>query len=153
MIRAGFFHLAVNRARHDVARRERFQRMNAVHEFRAVEIFQNAAFAAHGFGNQKRFRFRMIQTRRMKLHEFHVRDARARAIRHRHAVARRDVGIRRVEINFAAAAGRQQRHRRGKSFHAIDFFVENVSAETTVFCPNSEFEFRIFRLVIKSIAR
>jgi hypothetical protein len=39
-IRAGFFHLAVNRARHDVARRERFQRMNAVHEFASVERFQ-----------------------------------------------------------------------------------------------------------------
>ena len=53
MIRAGFFHLAVNRARHDVARCQRFQRMDGVHEFFAGERFQNAALAAHGFGNQK----------------------------------------------------------------------------------------------------
>ena len=87
-LRAGFFHLTVNRAGHDVARRQRLHRMRPVHEFPAVQRFQTAALAAHRFRNQKRFRLRMIQARRVKLHEFHVRDARARAKRHRHAVAR-----------------------------------------------------------------
>jgi len=57
----------------------------------------------------------------MKLDELHIRDARARAKCHRHAVTRRDVGIRRIKINFAAAARRQQCHRRGKCFDAIGF--------------------------------
>ena len=53
MIRAGFFHLAVNRSRHDVARRKRFHRVHAVHKFFAVQIFKNPAFAANGFADEK----------------------------------------------------------------------------------------------------
>ena len=68
----------------------------------------------------------------MKLDELHVRNRRARAIRHRHAVAGRDVGVRRVEINLAAAARGQQRHRRGEGPDAAGFFVEHISAETAV---------------------
>ena len=53
VFRAALFHLAVNRARHHVARRERFQRMIGIHEFDAVERFEHAAFAAHGFADEK----------------------------------------------------------------------------------------------------
>ena len=81
----------------------------------------------------------MIKARRMKLHKFHVRDARARAKSHRHAVAGRDVRIRRVEINFAAAARREQRHRRDECPDAIRLFVKNVSAETTIAVLDSNF--------------
>ena len=60
------------------------------------------------------------------------------AIRHRHAVAGRDVGIRRVEINFAAAARGQQRHRRGERLDAARFFVEHISAEAAVLADVTE---------------
>ena len=58
------------------------------------------------------------------------------AIRHRHAVARRDVGIRRVEINFAATARRQKRHRRGKISTRPDF-LSNTYAPRQRFSPAS----------------
>ena len=38
IIRAALFHLAVDGARHDVARRERFQRMIFVHELTPVVV-------------------------------------------------------------------------------------------------------------------
>jgi hypothetical protein len=43
----------------------------------------------------------------MKLDEFHVRDFHACAPRHCHAISSRNVGIRRVQINFSATAGRK----------------------------------------------
>ena len=73
-----------------------------------VDRLQHAAFAAHRFADQKRFRLRMIKAGGMELDELHVRHRRARPIRHRHAVARRDVRVGRVEINFPATAGRQE---------------------------------------------
>ncbi len=39
VFRAALFHLAVNRAGHDVARGERLHRMMRIHEFHAVECF------------------------------------------------------------------------------------------------------------------
>ena len=45
----------------------------------------------------------------MKLHELHVRDARAGQIRQRDAVAGRDRRIRRFAVHLARAAGRDQR--------------------------------------------
>ena len=43
----------------------------------------------------------------MKLHELHVGERDAGAMRDREAVAGRDDGIRRVAIDLAAAAGRE----------------------------------------------
>ena len=61
------------------------------------------------------------------------------AIGHGHAIARRDVRIRRVQIDLAAAACGQQRNRRRKCFHPIVLLVKNVRAQTTVAVPDSEF--------------
>ena len=85
----------------------------------------------------------------MKLDELHVRNCRARAIRHRHAVARRDVGIRRVEINFPAAAGRQERHGRGERLDFARFFVEHINAEAAIRLRRG----RASCVVIRSIAK
>ena len=49
--------------------------------------------AAHRLGDQERALLRVIEARRMELDELHVRNLRARAPRHRHAVARRDGGL------------------------------------------------------------
>ena len=84
------------------------------------------------------FAFGMIKTGRMELHEFHVGNRRAGAKRHRHAVAGGDVGIGRVEINLAATARRQQRHRRGEGPDAARLFVKNVRAEAAVFADVAE---------------
>ncbi len=137
-LRAGTFDLGVDRARYDVPRRERAARVVALHEIFAAIVPQNSAFSAHCFGNQKRFRLRMKQAGRMKLDELHVRDHRARAPRHRHAVARRDVRVCRVQINFSAAAGREHDAIRADRFHLSVFFIENVDAEATIFCREAK---------------
>ncbi len=81
----------------------------------------------------------MKQTGRMELDEFHVRDRRARAPGHRHAVARRDVRVGRVEINFPATAGRQDQPIGANRFDFGRRFVEHINAEATVFRGEPEF--------------
>ena len=74
----------------------------------------------------------------MKLDEFHVRDLGARSPRHRHAIACRDIRIRRVQINFAATAGREHDSIRTDRFYFSFFFVQHVNAKTAVFCGEAE---------------
>ena len=64
---------------------------------------------------------------------------RARAPGHRHAVARRDVGIGRVEINFPATAGREDQPIGADRFDLAGCFIEHVNAETTIFRREAEF--------------
>jgi len=106
--------------------------MIAVHELDAVERFEHAPLAAHGFADEKRFGLRMIQARRMELDKFHVRNRRPGAIGHRNAVTGRNVGVRGVEINLPATTRGQQRHRCGKGPDAIALFVEHIRAETAI---------------------
>src|ERR1044072_8013800 len=80
----------------------------------------------------------MIKGRRMELNEFHVRDCRAGAIRHRYAVASRDVRIGCVEINFAAAARGEKKISAGERFDVAGIAVENVNAKTTIDSGNAE---------------
>src|SRR5207302_8572630 len=75
----------------------------------------------------------------MKLDKFHVRNYRTGAPRHRHAVARRDVWIGRVKINFPATAGRKHDSIRADRFDFARFFVENVYAQTTIFRRKTKF--------------
>ena len=79
--------------------------MIALHEIFAPIVAQDSAFPAHRFGDEERFRFGVKQTGRMELDELHVRDHRAGAPCHRHTIARRNVRIGCVEINFPATAG------------------------------------------------
>ena len=122
--------LEVDRARDDVTRRELRARIVRGHEARAVRQLQQAAFAAHGLGDQERFRVRMEQAGRMELDEFHVRDAAARAPRHRDAVAGRGVGVGRVQVDLAGAARREHRVRRLDRDRAVVLDVERVQAVT-----------------------
>jgi hypothetical protein len=124
-------HLEIDSARYDIARRERTELVAAIHERVAGEIPEDRAFAAKRFGYQKRTRSRMVETRRMELDKLEVRDLRARPISHRDPVARRGVGIRRVEVNFSGAAGRENREVRRKRFDPPATSIEYVSAQAT----------------------
>ena len=105
-------HLLVDGPRHDVARSQREPLVVLLHERLAVRQFQHAAIAAHRLGDQiRRVRLlRVVQHRRVELHEFHVLHRRLRAVGHRDAVARGNDGVRRRQIHRAAAARAQHRH-------------------------------------------
>ena len=62
----------------------------------------------------------------------------ARPPRHRHAVARRDVGICRIEIDLSATAGREDESIGPDRFHFARSFVEHINAETTIFGRKAE---------------
>ena len=74
----------------------------------------------------------------MELDEFHVRDLRARAPGHGHAVAGRDGRIGRVEIDFAATAGREDHLIRAKGADLPGGFIEHVSAQDAVLGGKAE---------------
>ena len=75
----------------------------------------------------------------MELDELHVRDDRSRAPGHRHAVARRDVRVRRVEINFPAAARGQDQPVGPNRFHFARALIEHVNAEAAIFRGEAKF--------------
>ena len=75
----------------------------------------------------------------MKLNEFHVRDAATGAPAHGDAVARGDIGIRRIKINLPRAAGGEHRIRRGDGQHFIGDFIQHVGAITTLFVAAQAF--------------
>ena len=90
---AAAFHFAVDRPCHDVARRERLERMHLLHESLPAQVEQFAALAAHRFADEKRLGFGMVQAGWVKLDELHVGDGRPGPVCHRDAVAGGDVGI------------------------------------------------------------
>ena len=107
------------------------------HEACAVGQAQQAAFAAHRFGNQEGLGLRVVKAGRMELDEFHVGDPAAGAPGHGDAVAGRSVGIRRIQINLAGAAGRDQRIRGAERDDLTVDAVEHVGAKAAVVasCP------------------
>ena len=102
--RAGALHLAVDRARHDVARREGAARIVVLHEGPPLAVHQHGPFPAHRLGDEEALGLGMVEAGGMELHELHVRDLRARAPRERHAVARGRVGVAGIEVDLAATA-------------------------------------------------
>ena len=126
------FHLGVDGARYDVARRQLGVGMVALHEGGAVGQFQNRALAAKRLRNEKRLGGGMIQAGGMELVELEVGDRRARPIRHRDAVARRDIGIGGVEIDLAGAARRQHRGARNHFADFVSAAVERIDAPACV---------------------
>ena len=131
-VRAEAFHFVVDGARDDVARREFGARVELRHEAFAVGQQQQAAFAAHRFGDQERFRVRVKQAGRMELIELHVRDATAGAPRHRDAVAGRAVRIAGIEVHLARAAGCENHARRLEHFDVIGLLVVDVGADAAI---------------------
>jgi len=121
-------HLGIDRSRNHVARRQLGVRMVALHERGAVGQFQNRALAAKRLRDEKGLGGGMIQAGGMELIELEVCDRRARPIRHRDTVARRDVGVGGVEIDLAGAACRQHRGARNHFADFVSVAVERIDA-------------------------
>ena len=75
----------------------------------------------------------------MELDELHVGDGGSRAPGHRHPVARRDVGVRRVKIDLPAAARSEDQPVGPNRLDVTRDLVEHVSAEATVLGGESKF--------------
>ena len=114
----GTFGLADDAARHAIARRQVARRLVARHERLALGVQQPRAFAAQRLGQQESRLARQHQGRRVELHELEIGNAGAAAVRHRHAVAGRHRRIRRIAIDVARAAGREQHRLRPRHPHA-----------------------------------
>ena len=104
---AAFLHFRVDRARHHVARGKLHAlRIVLLHEALAIFVAQDAAFAAHRFGDENSLHSRRPDhSRGMELHEFHVEQFGAGFVRERHAVAGALPGIRSDLPGFSDAAG------------------------------------------------
>src|SRR5262245_25224344 len=81
--------------------------MPFLHEALAVCIQQHSAFTSHRLRYERERIFRSVQRSRMELHELHVRELRACAMRNRETIARGDNRIRRVAIDLTASASRE----------------------------------------------
>ena len=136
---AAAFHFAVDRARDNVAGSESAECMVFRHEFFAAQSAQNAAFAAHGFGDEEGFGFGMIKRSGMELDKFHVRNRGSRAVGHRDAVAGGDIGIGCVEIDFPATAGGEEKIAAGEGFDLAGVAIQNVHPQATIEPGKAEF--------------
>ena len=107
--------LAVDRPRHDVARRKLGALVIIGHEAVAgLGMLQDPALAAHRLGDQEILDLQIVQAGRVELHEFHVADAAPGAPRHRDPVAGRAARRGRIEIGAARPAGGEDRRPRGQ---------------------------------------
>lgn len=130
-IRSVPFHFKVDGAGDDIPWRKLRARVVLRHESGSVGKTQYAAFAAQGLRNQKTLGVRMIEARRMKLDEFHVRDPTAGAPCHCHSVSRRRIGIGGVEVDLAGATRGEHRMTRGNGYDSVLIDIEYVCAQAT----------------------
>ena len=103
-VRTNALHFVVYGSGHNISRGKFAAFVKALHEALTVGQAQNTALTADGFGNQKRTRMWVIQTRGVELVELHVCDATACTPCHGDAVASRAVRIAGIQIDFAGAA-------------------------------------------------
>ena len=126
---AAFLDLLVHRAADDVARREVLQvRRVALHEALAVAVQQDAALAAHAFGDQHAG---AGDAGRVELPELHVLERHAGARRHAEAVAGVDERIGRRGEDAPGAAGREDRRLRLQDHHLAGLHLERDDAQTS----------------------
>ncbi len=125
-------HLMVDGPRHHVAGRELGPLIEALHEGLAVGQQQPPPLAAHRLGNQKRLGVGMKQTGGMELHELHVGDATAGPPGHGDTVAGGDVGIARVEVDLAGAAGGEQHVASGEGADSLAALLQSVEPDAAV---------------------
>lgn len=125
-------------ARATMSRGARSLRKSCGHERFPVLAEKDPAFTPEGFRDEKRFGLRMIENGGMKLNEFHIGHHDAGPPGHCHAIAGRHVGIAGVEIDFAAAAGRQDDTVRAVGEDFALLLVERVDAGATVFSGEPE---------------
>ena len=110
--------LAVDRARHHVARRELGVAVLLEHEPRALLVDEDRPFAAHRLGDQRERVLRRVERGGMELHELHVGERHAGAVRDGVAVARGDHRVGRVAEDLAAAT-RREHGRVGDDLHRL----------------------------------
>jgi hypothetical protein len=77
------------------------------HEADEVFVEQHRPFSPYRFGDESERILRSVERRRMKLHELHVSEPRAGAVRNRVTVAGRYLRVRGIAIHLAAATGRE----------------------------------------------
>src|SRR5580692_7891805 len=78
----------------------------------------------------------------MELNKFHVSDRRSGAPSHRNPVAGRNVGIRRIEVNFPTSACGKDHSIAPYRFHIPGGFMENVHTDHTILSCVTEFACR-----------
>src|SRR5258708_23702692 len=113
--------------------------MVRVHELDPIDGFEYTALASHGLADEKGFGSRMIQTRRMELNKFHVRNGRPGAVSHGHAVSGGNVRVGSVQIYFATTSGGQQCDGSGESIHLARGLVQHIDPEAAVAAYVAEF--------------
>ena len=131
-IEAVLLHLEVDGTGYHIARRQFGTRIVIGHEARAVRQAQDAALAAHRFGNQEGLGVRVVEAGRVELNELHVGDAAAGAPGHGDAVAGCRVRIGRVEIDLAGTARGDNGVGRGDGYDFVVVDVENVGAPAAI---------------------
>src|SRR4051812_29558578 len=83
--------------------------MLVAHEALAIGVEQDSTLTANGLGDQRERILGRVERGRMELHELHVRELDAGAVRDREAVTSGDDRVRGVAIHLPAAAGRKHR--------------------------------------------
>jgi hypothetical protein len=123
-----FEHPLVNRARHDVARRELAVRVDVAEELLAGGVGDPRALAAQRLGEEQASA-RVQQGGRVELDVLEVQEPGARAPRHRESVAARARRIGRVQVHLPEAAGREDRLVRPVRGHGARLALEEVRAD------------------------
>ncbi len=100
-------HLGHDRPAYHVARRQFAAHVELAHETIPVPIDQRGPFAAHGLRDQAAAAAGNVEYGGMELHEFHVAQLGAGAVRDRQPITSRDVGVRRLAIDLPCSTGAQ----------------------------------------------
>ncbi len=108
---AGVRHLLLDGTRHHIARRQFCPPVVVRHESAARPVPQHSAFPTRRLRYQQRWDARQAQGSGMELDELQVHQFGSRVKGEGDAVAGRDVGVGRVAVEPAGAAGRE--HQRG----------------------------------------
>ena len=104
---SNFMHFCDDGAGDDVARRKLAGFVIVLHEAMQIGVAEDAAFAAESLGKKETRRVLDAERRGMKLDELEIGDQCSSAEGDRNAVSRRDRRIRRLGIDLAETAGRQ----------------------------------------------
>ena len=126
-------HLAVDGTGHDVAGGEGMQRVDLVHEFFALVVFEDAAESADRFRDEEGFlELRGIQTCRVELHELNVLEGSACAGGNRHAVATTVVRAHGVLPDASGSARRKDGRLRIEVLDNAGLLVDNLCTDAAL---------------------
>ena len=133
MVGSRFFHLRVNRAGHDIARSQGLHGMIGFHEWKAIQVFEDASFSPQGLRDEEGFRLWVEKAGWVELNEFHVRDGNPGSCRHGDAVAGGDVRIGGIQVNLTATASGEDDKRRPDGFNFPRQNIEHIGAQAVGF--------------------